>query len=100
MQKILERFYFGNLTHSERQMSPSSNLQRAVNRVFQSECQLMEQLSDNGRALLKEMVKAQQDIDSITVCENFILGFRLGVRMMIECMDESDGDADALIGDN
>jgi len=32
-----------------------------------------------------------QEIDSITVMENFILGFRLGVRLMAECMDE-DGD--------
>ena len=24
--------------------------------------------------------------------ENFILGFRLGVRMMAECMDANDGD--------
>jgi len=31
-------------------------------------------------------------IDSITACENFISGFRLGVRMMAECMDENDGD--------
>ena len=32
------------------------------------------------------------DIDSITAQENFILGFRLDVRMMIECMDEDDGN--------
>ena len=31
-------------------------------------------------------------IDSITALENFILGFRLGVRLMAECMDENDGD--------
>ena len=24
--------------------------------------------------------------------ENFVMGFRLGVRMMAECMDEDDGD--------
>lgn len=80
MRKILEQFYFGNLIPSERQMPPRSNLQWATNRVSQSECQLMEQLSDNGRALLREMVKAQQDIDSITACENFILGFRWASR--------------------
>lgn len=45
-------------------------------------------------------VKAQQDIDGVTACENFILGFRLGVRMRIEYMDESDGEANALMGDS
>ena len=96
MRKILENFYLGNLTPSERQMPPRSNLQRAVNRVSQCERKLIEQLNDSEQALLKEMVDAQQDIDSITACENFILGFRLGVRLMAECMDEDDGDTRAL----
>jgi len=37
-------------------------------------------------------LESQQEIDSITAMENFILGFRLGVRMMAECMDDNDGD--------
>lgn len=92
MRKILEEFYFGNLTPSERKIPPSSDLKRAVNRASQYEQQLMELLNENELALLKEMTNAQQDIDSITARENFVLGFRLGVRMMAECMDENDGD--------
>ncbi len=38
------------------------------------------------------LTSAQQEIDRITVMENFILGFRLGVRLMAECMDEDGGD--------
>ena len=34
----------------------------------------------------------QREVDSIIACENFILGLRLGVRLMAECMDEDDGD--------
>ena len=34
----------------------------------------------------------QQLKKDITALENFILGFRLGVRMMAECMDDNDGD--------
>ena len=52
----------------------------------------MEQLNEGEQAILKEMVSAQQDIDSITGCESFVLGYRLGVRMMAECMDQDDGD--------
>ena len=37
-------------------------------------------------------MSAQQEIDSITAIENFISGFRLGVRLMIDCMDDDDGD--------
>ena len=44
------------------------------------------------QALLAELVKVQHGIDDITALESFILGFRLGVRMMAECMDVNDSD--------
>ena len=56
------------------------------------EKRLTEQLGEPEKAILTELVRVQHDIDSITACEHFIMGFRLGVRMMAECMDENDGD--------
>ena len=44
------------------------------------------------RSILEKLIESQQEIDSITALENFILGFRLGVRLMAESMDENDGD--------
>ncbi|MFG6353757.1 MAG: hypothetical protein K1W21_19575 [Oscillospiraceae bacterium] len=97
MRKILRDFYFGNLTPSERQMTHNSDLMRAAAKATRYEQQLTEQLDETGQALLTALVKAQNDIDSITACENFILGFRLGVRMMAECMDENDGDIQGIV---
>ncbi len=91
MRKILKEFYCGNIIPSERQMAPSSELKRAVSNVTQCEKQLNEQLNETGKAILAELIKNQYEVDSITACENFILGFRLGVRMMAECMDDDDG---------
>lgn len=92
MRKILEDFYYGNITPCEKIMRPGSTLQRAVNTAAQCENQLTEMLDEVGLGLLTRLVKAQHEIDSITATENFILGFRLGVRLMAECMDEDDGD--------
>ena len=92
MRKILEDLYFGNITPTERQMAPNSGLRRAVDRAVRCEKRLRAQLNETEQRLLCELVSVQHDIDSITACENFILGFRLGVRMMVECMDEGDGD--------
>lgn len=92
MRKALEDFYYGNITPCERQMAPDSELKRAVDRVAHYESQLMEQLDENEQTILKKLIRSQHEIDSITALENFILGFRLGVRMMAECMDENDGD--------
>ncbi|MDE6589848.1 MAG: hypothetical protein K2K53_05805 [Oscillospiraceae bacterium] len=92
MRKILEDFYYGNITPNEQQMAPDSELKRAIDRVTNCEGQLMERLGEADRAILEKLIRSQHEIDSITALENFILGYRLGVRMMAECMDEDDGD--------
>ncbi len=92
MRKILEDLYFGNVAPYEKRMAASSELRRMAKRASDCESQLTERLNEEGRQLLNILTNAQQEIDSITVKENFILGFRLGVRLMAECMDEDDGD--------
>ena len=92
MRKILESLFYGNIRPSENQMTPNSDLRRAVDKAARCEQRLTEQLGEPEKAILTELVRAQHEIDSITACENFIMGFRLGVRMMAECMDENDGD--------
>lgn len=92
MRKTLKDCYYGNLTPGDQDMVPSSKLKRATDRVARFENQLTEQLDEAGRAVLEKLIESQQEIDSITARENFILGFRLGVRMMAECMDDNDGD--------
>ena len=92
MRKTLEDFYYGNITPNVQDMAPNSELRRSMDRVARFEKQLTEQLDEAGQTLLAKLIESQQEIDSITAMENFILGFRLGVRMMAECMDNNDGD--------
>lgn len=91
MRKILQDFYYGNLTPGDQDIAPNSELRRAVDRITRCEQQLTERLGETEQAILSELVQAQHTADSITAVENFILGFRLGVRMMAECMDDNDG---------
>ena len=92
MRKVLEDFYYGNITPSEKEMQPGSEMQRAISTAARYESQLAESLDKVGQALLTKLIEAQHEIDSITAMENFILGFRLGARMMVECMDDNDGN--------
>ena len=73
-------------------MIPNSELQKAVDRVVRYESQLTERLGEDGQTLLTKLIRSQHEINSITALENFILGFRLGVRLMVESMDDNDGD--------
>ena len=92
MRMTLEDLYYGNITSNEQQMTPGSELKRAVDRVTGYEKQLMEQLGEAERETLTKLIRSQHEINSITAIENFILGFRLGVRIMAECMNDNDGD--------
>ena len=92
MRKTLEDLYYGNIIPNEQQMTPGSELKRAVDRVAKYENQLMEQLEETEQETLTKLIRSQHEINSITATENFILGFRLGVRIMAECMDDNDGD--------
>ena len=97
MRKTLEELYYGNLRPSEQRIIAGSELQRAVDTVIRREEQLESQLDEAGQKILSEMSEAQQTVDHITALENFILGFRLGVRIMAECMDSGDGDTKEII---
>ena len=92
MRKTLEDFYYGNITPNEQDMTAGSELKRAVDRVARYESQLTEQLDETEQTILTKLISSQHEIDSITARENFILGFRLGVRIMAECLDDNDGD--------
>ena len=92
MRKTLEDLYYGNIKPNEQDMEPKSELRRAADRVTRLENQLTEQLDEAGQTVLAKLIESQQEIDSITALENFILGFRLGARIMAECMDGNDGD--------
>ena len=92
MRNTLEDLYYGNITPGAQQISPNSELQRATDRVARFESQLTELLDEGGKTILEKLIESQHEIDNITALENFILGFRLGARLMAESMDENDGD--------
>ena len=92
MRNTLEDLYYGNITPGQQQIAPNSELRRATDRVARFESQLMERLDADGQAILAKLIESKDEIESITALENFILGFRLGVRIMAEAMDNNDGD--------
>ena len=92
MRNTLEDLYYGNIAPNAQDMAPNSELKRATDRVTRFENQLTERLDEAGQAVLTKLIESQQEIDSITAMENFILGFWLGAKIVMECMDTNDGD--------
>ena len=92
MRNILEDLYYGNITPGAQQIAPNSELKRATDRIARFESQLTEQLDETGQTILAKLIESRDEVESITARENFILGFRLGARLTMECMDGNDGD--------
>ena len=92
MRNILEDLYYGNITPGAQEIAPNSELKRATDRVTRFENQLTERLDEDGKTILTKLFESQDEVESIMARENFVLGFRLGARLMAECMDDNDGD--------
>ena len=92
MRNTLEDLYYGNITPGVQQVAPNSELKRATDRVARFEDQLTERLDEDGKTILAKLIESKDEVESITALENFILGFRLGARLLAECMDDNDGD--------
>ena len=92
MRNTLEDLYYGNITPGQQQITPNSELKRATDCVAHFEDQLTERLDEDGKTILAKLIESKDEVESITALENFILGFRLGARLMAESMDENDGD--------
>ena len=92
MRNALEDLYYGNITPGAQQIVPNSELKRAVDRVARFESQLTERLDEAGQTILAKLMESKDEAESITARENFILGFRLGARITMECIDRNDGD--------
>ncbi len=69
-------------------MSVHSPLRKLVPKLAKCEATLTELLDAEGRQLLKNFDDLHQQVTCITSEENFILGFRLGVQLMAECLTE------------
>lgn len=92
MTKTLKDLFYGNLSLSDRSMPKGSAMYRLSTKLCKCEETLAELLGEAGKEPLEALTRTQWEIDCLTAEENFILGFRLGVRLMVECLT---GEEDA-----
>ena len=91
MRDTLENLYFGNITPNDQIVKSGTALKKAMEQSAECEEQLTALLEGTEKTLLLRLINAENEIGSTMALENFILGFRLGVRMILEALDEDDG---------
>ena len=92
MRNILEDLYFGKITPNEQDITPGSPLQQAMDQAEKYEEKLTSLLEGEEKTMLLRLLNAENEISSTMALENFVLGFRLGMRMTIEALDEDNGN--------
>ena len=91
MRDMLENLYFGNITPNDQNVRSGTALKKAMEQSAECEEKLTALLEDKEKTLLLQLNNAENEIGSTMALENFILGFRLGVRMILESLDGDDG---------
>ncbi len=92
MPEILKDFYYGNIAPFEAPTPSNSPLRKLVSRLAEYEAALAGLPDEENRQLIKDYADVHEQISSITAEESFVQGFRLGVRLMAECLNrEGEG---------
>ncbi len=91
MPETLKALYYGNISPFETPIPAGSPLRKLASKLSKCEAELNDLLDEEGQQLLKDFDSLHQQVASINSEENFIQGFRLGVRLMAECLTEPQG---------
>ena len=84
MRDTLEDLYYGNITPCDKRIKSGSPLQQVLDEAEQLTELLEARLDRDGKALLHWLSDAENEAGSTIALENFILGFRLGMRLTVE----------------
>ena len=96
MRDTLEDLYYGNITPCDKRIKSGSPLQQVLDEAEQLTELLEARLDRDGKALLHRLSDAENEAGSTIALENFILGFRLGMRLTVEGLL---GDDDSCLSD-
>ena len=88
MAKVLKDLFNGDLSLSDRSVPKGSAMHKLSTKLCKCEETLAELLDEDGKEQLEALSRAQWEMNNLTAEENFILGFRLGVQIMAECLTE------------
>ena len=86
--KIIEDLYFGRISPYEMNISATPEYQKLKTLADRNENLLRESLFDEQKELLDKLIESVTDISSISERDMFIVGFRLGVKLMIDVMKD------------
>ena len=86
--KIIEDLYYGRISPYEMSISATPEYQKLKALADRNEDLLRESLSEKQKELLDKLIESVTDISSISERDMFINGFRLGIKLMMDVMQD------------
>ena len=88
---VLKEIYHGNYRVTDRTFKPNSDFGRVMDRIVDLSDQLRKELTDEQIGTLDKLDTAYHDLSGMTALEDFVTGFRLGMRLTLEGVASNDG---------
>ena len=86
--RLLEEFWYGNIELTEYDTSSSREYKKLQELICRNEEKLKATMTDEQKALFEKYTDCVREFQTITDCLIFQNDFKLGVRMMLEIMEE------------
>ena len=84
----IQDLYYGRISPYEMSISTTPEYQKLKALADKNEDLLREALSDEQKELLEKLTECITDISSISERDMFIVGFKLGMKVMVDVMKD------------
>jgi len=87
--QILEDLYLGDVRPNERFFTRNSQYAKALDEVVKVGDSLTAALNEEEKKLFEDYMDAQREVTVLTDCETFCYAFKLGAKIMLDVLTES-----------
>lgn len=87
--KILEELWNDKIAFCQRKTPETDEAIRLKKQILEDSEKLTKMLSPEAKELFDKLRDNEGELSSLTECDTFLFGFRLGARIMLEAMDET-----------
>ena len=88
--KFLENLFLGNIDPHARAVRPGSRADKLRTLITDHLPEIENALPDEHRGVLERIMEAQGELDTVTVLDSFIIGFRLGAAFTYDTFVNTD----------
>ena len=91
---FLNKFWKGDASPGERRYHPHAEYAKAYQTMERCDQYMKEHLDPKALKVFEEFVNAGMEVGCLSDCDNFIDGFRMGAKMMMDVLLDSNSKGD------